>query len=232
MSSKRSQLNSQGLRLKPMSHATLANHSRVPSRDSNPFATCWTRPGALLYRFPADMSAEGLLDKLATLNWRAAITGPHGSGKSTLLETLKPLLTGAGKEIVASTLRDRERRLPDEQVRARQIAISTHGPDRVVAIVDGYEQLGCFERWRLIRRCRRAGCGLIVTAHAPTCLPTLIKLAPDRALIMQLVSDLCGEVSNCITPEIVAASHACHGSNVREIFFDLYDRYERSRRMT
>jgi hypothetical protein len=33
-----------------------------------------------------------------------------------------------------------------------------------------------------------------------------------------------------ITPADVAASHACHGANVREIFFDLYDLHEKMRR--
>jgi len=37
-------------------------------------------------------------------------------------------------------------------------------------------------------------------------------------------------VSAEITAEDVAASHACHGSNVREIFFELYRRHERRRR--
>jgi hypothetical protein len=44
------------------------------------------------------------------------------------------------------------------------------------------------------------------------------------------VADLCTEVSTPVTQNDVAASHACHGSNVREIFFELYDRHERGRR--
>ena len=31
-----------------------------------------------------------------------------------------------------------------------------------------------------------------------------------------------------VTRSDIVASHACHGSNVREIFFDLYDRHERA----
>jgi hypothetical protein len=37
-------------------------------------------------------------------------------------------------------------------------------------------------------------------------------------------------VSTTITRADIAASHACHGSNVREILFDLYDRHEAGRR--
>lgn len=203
----------------------------VPSRESNPFATCWTRPGAIPFYFPAGISADQLIARLATLNWRAAIIGSHGSGKTTLLETLKPQLAHSGYQVIAITLRDGQRSLPNDYLGtlANQ-AKRQQNPQQTFAVVDGYEQLSWLQRWRLLRFCRHANCGLLVTAHAATGLPTLIELAPDRALVTQLASDLCGGVSNCITPEIVAASHACHGSNVREIFFDLYDRYERSRR--
>jgi hypothetical protein len=104
------------------------------------------------------------------------------------------------------------------------------GERYALVIIDGYEQLGWLERLRLARYCRRARLGLLVTAHSPRRIPTLIRLAPDRNLIEQLVADLAARVSTPIKPIDVAASHACHGSNVREIFFDLYDRHERLRR--
>ncbi len=100
----------------------------------------------------------------------------------------------------------------------------------IVVIVDGYEQLGWIERWRLTSLCRRKRAGLLVTSHTSTRLPTLIELAPNAALISLLVAKLCAEVSTPITLKDVDASLACHGSNVREIFFDLYDRHERKRR--
>jgi hypothetical protein len=195
-----------------------------PSRLVNPFATCWTRPGRISYRFAAGESAELLVAKLAAQNWRGAIIGPHGSGKSTLLETLRPAIVAAGKEVQAVSLHDRPRRLPAE-------FIPNHNTSNSVLTIDGYEQLSWLKRWRLARRCRRAKCGLLVTAHAPTRYPTLVNLAPNLRLIEQLAADLCSELSTSITRKDVAASHACHGSNVREIFFDLYDRHERRRRL-
>jgi hypothetical protein len=204
--------------LQPQSSAL---HS--PSRRDNPFATCWTRPGAIAFRFPEGIDAPQLVAALAARNWWGAIIGPHGCGKSTLLETLKPALSAAGRRVLAIVLRDGQRRLPP-------IAIE-HGKEaKTVVIIDGYDQLGGLERLRLTRRCRHSSAGLVVTAHRPTRLPTLIRLAPDRNLIARLVADLCAEVSTPITPKDVAASHDCHGSNVREIFFDLYDRHERGRR--
>jgi hypothetical protein len=97
-------------------------------------------------------------------------------------------------------------------------------------IIDGYEQLGRLARLQLKRQCCIAGIGLVVTAHRPTGLPTLIELAPDGRLIEQLVAQLCANVPSRVSLADIAASHACHGSNLREVFFDLYDRHERQRR--
>ena len=65
------------------------NAKGPPSRHTNPFATCWTRPGAMAFQFPPGESAERLVAKLAAVGWWGEIVGPHGSGKSTLLETLR-----------------------------------------------------------------------------------------------------------------------------------------------
>lgn len=199
----------------------LADATNPPSRYDNPFATCWTRPGALAFRFDDGHSAEQLVAKLAAQRWWGAIVGPHGSGKSTLLKTLKPALLAAGIRIHAITLRNAQRQLPP--------GFLSFDRDRVLVIIDGYEQLRWLERARLKHRCRRANHGLLVTTHSPTSIPTLLRLAPEERLVQQLVGDLTAHVSTPITPADVAASHACHGSNVREILFDLYDRHERRR---
>jgi hypothetical protein len=201
-------------------HSSTIASSPPPSRHGNPFATCWTRPGALAFRFAEGFGAEQLVARLAAQNWWGEIVGPHGSGKSTLVETLKPALVAAGCHVHAIALRDGQRRLPTDLGTMLGALV----------IVDGYEQLGWLGRLQLKRHCRRTGAGLLVTCHAPTGLPTLIRLSPDRRLVEQLVADLCAEVSIKIAPADVAASHACHGSNVREIFFDLYDRHEMLRR--
>jgi energy-coupling factor transporter ATP-binding protein EcfA2 len=198
---------------------------RIPSRRDNPFATCWTRPGAIPFHFTNGVSTEQLVAKLASHNWRGAIIGPHGSGKSTLIETLRPALASAGKQVAFVALRNRQRRLPQ----SLPATTALHHSNQVL-IIDGYEQLGWLERLRTARYCRRNSSGLLVTAHSPTRLPTIIDLAPDQALVTKLVAELCSEVSTSLGEKDVAASHACHGSNVREIFFDLYDRHERFRR--
>jgi hypothetical protein len=196
--------------------------SPPPSRHDNPFATCWTRPGARAFRFANGQSAEQLVAKLAAQGWWGAIVGPHGSGKSTLLETLKPALHWGGRHVCSIALRDGQHRLP-RGLLPREL-------EGAILIVDGYEQLSWLERWRLQRHCRRANVGLLVASHGETRLPTLIRLEPDGALVGQLVAELAARVYTSITSADVAASFACHGSNVREVFFELYDRHERSRK--
>src|SRR5689334_14536475 len=89
-----------------------------PSRSANPFATCWTNPGTIPFHFPNSETAEGLVTKLSTHQWRGAIIGPHGSGKSTLLEALKPALCAAGRTVHVIALHDGQRALPREFINA------------------------------------------------------------------------------------------------------------------
>jgi hypothetical protein len=102
---------------------------------------------------------------------------------------------------------------------------------RHVAVIDGFEKLAWLEQLRLKRFSRRHSIGLLVTSHRPIGLPPLIYLLPDRELIERLVSGLCQKVSTSVNVADIALSHARHGSNVREILFDLYDRHEQARRL-
>jgi hypothetical protein len=224
--------------------SALAPRMAIPSRHDNPFATCWIKPGAIPFRFDENQSAESLVVNLASHSWQGAIIGPHGSGKSTLLESLKPALRTARCRILSTKTRYDQRRLPSEfwnQLHEATARLKCDWPCasaatlpadnmRVLAVIDGFEQLAWLERTRIQRFCRRHGIGLLVTSHRSLGLPTLIRLSPDRTIIDRLVADLCEEVSTGVTAADVAESHACHGSNVREIFFDLYNRHERRRR--
>ncbi len=209
----------------PPTRASAANadpmQTITPSRETNPFATCWTRPGAIPFRFRENEQPSQLITKLAAHNWRGAIIGPHGSGKTTLLESLKPALAAAGRNVCTISLHNGQRRLPP---------LPSSQSSSFLLIIDGYEQLSRLERMRILARSYFDRTGLLAASHARTCLPTLIQLSPDQTLVQQLVADLCARVSTTITTADIAASHACHGSNVREIFFDLYDRHERNRR--
>ena len=193
---------------------------RTPSRHANPFATCWTRPGAIAFRFGQDESAEQLVARLAAMKWQGEIVGPHGSGKSTLVETLKSHLAAAGRTVSVCTLRAGQRRLPTTFLRQ---SLATRRP---LIVIDGYEQLSWLSRMLLRWRTRRAATGLLVTSHAPTGLPTLYHMRPSRQLALDLVSTLTAQNPSPISASDVVASHECHGSNLRELLFALYDRHE------
>lgn len=191
--------------------------------DHNPFATRFVRPGALAYRFPAGDSAEQLVERLRASGWWGQIIGPHGSGKSTLLASLPPALAAAGRETLTIALHQHDRRLrPTEQ-------LDGLGRDSQL-IVDGYEQLGRWARWRLAHRCRRAGCGLLVTAHEDVGLPTVAVVEPSLETMRHVVAQLVPEGDVAIGDDDVSAAwQRCRG-NLREALFDLYDLYESRRR--
>src|SRR3989337_2526881 len=114
-----------------------------PSRHDNPFATCWTRPGAIAFRFANGENAEQVVAQLAAKNWWGAIVGPHGSGKSTLLEALKPALSRVGRRVLAIARRGGQRRLPREFFDAFVVRRVERNS---LVLIDGYEQLGWLER--------------------------------------------------------------------------------------
>lgn len=192
----------------------------VPSRHSNPFATCWTRPGAMAFQFTDGESIESLMARLHAASGLSEIVGPHGSGKSTLLAGLELELVAAGWNVTAITLRDRQRSLP------RRWLLAALSKKRPLVMIDGYEQLSWLSRALVKWRCHKAAAGLLVTSHEPTGLPTLYRTRVDAALAQSLVSTLTSERNSPITVADVTASHACHGSNLRELFFALYDRHE------
>lgn len=191
-----------------------------PSRYSNPFATCWTRSGAIPFQFPVGVSAAHVVERLAAANWRGAIVGPHGSGKSTLLAALWPELSNAGWNVAVIALRGGLRRLPAGLLQSALAA------DRPLIVVDGYEQLHRASRLALRWRCRRAASGLLVTAHAPVDLPTIYRTRPTLESTQAIVSTLTERIGSPISAADVAASHARCGSNLRELLFELYERHE------
>ncbi len=148
----------------------------VPSpadRFQNPFSASRVRPGAAPFLFPAGEDSAALVEQLELGGWRGEIVGPHGSGKSTLLAALSAELAARGRQTFSIALHDGERRLPVER---RQLAALASG---TLVIVDGYEQLSWWSRWRLGRMCASRGWGLLVTAHRPVGLPQVAR-APAR----------------------------------------------------
>jgi len=196
------------------------NH-RTPAE--NPFCSRRVRPGAVPYRFAAGETAAGLVRRLRQSGWWGQIVGPHGSGKSALLAALVPAIEEAGRRTFAIELHDHQRRLPLSLRRTPGLGGSA------VLVIDGYEQLSHWQRFRVKRFCRRHGPGLLVTAHTTVGLPELCQTAGNLQLARQIVEHLQRGYPPRVTSRDVAERFARHRGDLRELLFDLYDLYEQRR---
>ena len=180
---------------------------------ANPFSTRFTRPGAIEFLFAQDETAASLVAKLRAAGWWGQVIGPHGSGKSTLLAALVPALGTEGRRVI---------RLQGE----RYAVVPPELDELTVLVIDGYEQLSWWSRWRLKSACRRSGAGLLVTAHADVGLPTIFETRPSLELARQLVSRLLPPGDTTITDADIAAAWSRHPGNLREVLFSLFDLYQ------
>jgi energy-coupling factor transporter ATP-binding protein EcfA2 len=156
---------------------------------------------------PQSTTWEDLLDRLQALDFRAAIVGPEGSGKTTLLEDLAAILSKRFDIRWFSLSEDSEVPEFDEITTDDLVFVdSTHLLDR--------------RRWRRLLSARTRG--LVVTAHTPTRLPTLIRCSTSIALLDGINNRLIGEQSNEIH-ELSQKLFAKYHGNVRDVLRKLYD---------
>jgi hypothetical protein len=203
-------------------------HQENPAGE-NPFCTRRIRPGVVPFYFPAGMDVENLIDRLRCNQWRGEIVGPHGSGKSTLLASILEAVEQAGREVVCFELHDGQRSLPrDWRLKTKTAAISRPA----IVAVDGYEQLSLWNRFRLKSYCRRLHLGLLVTSHAATGLPEIFRTSASLEMALQIVEKIMQKEYFTIPANIIADSLARHGTNIRELLFDLYDYFEQQRNKT
>lgn len=191
-----------------------------PTTD-NPFRSSRLRPGAAPYVSPGPEWVAGLADQFATAA-RAQIIGPHGSGKSALLAALVGALRARGRTVEVCELRAGQRRLPENIWRWPTVP-------PVVLAIDGFEQLSKIEQWRVRYRTWRAGVGLLVSAHAPVGLPTLVHTSPNLAVAQQVAAQLQSGGTPLVSPDDVAHAYSRCGGDLRETLFALYDLYEARR---
>ncbi len=180
--------------------------------------------------------------------------GPHGSGKSTLLEHLIPRIGGvlyrtAGDgTITINATADGDPKLTigvpnaehTEKVVWHQLRKSCPGSMRIrwdlvqgqadrVLVLDGYEQLSIFARFRLLAAHQRHRFGILITSHRATWFPTICNLTMTPELATEIIQKILAQSEVNFAPPnstIVATMLVRHRGNMRELLMDLYDQFE------
>lgn len=192
--------------------------SEAARDERNPFAVPFVKPGAIPYLFPHGGSLDEIVALFQALGRRGEILGPHGSGKSTLIAALLAYWKEREIPVVHYALHAGERRLPPSAVAWNS---------QTIIVVDGAEQLSWWSRFRLRRRVRSTGAGLLWTTHRPLGLPTLWTTGPDPDVAQAVVDQLLRESSVKVSADDVAATfNRCRG-NLRETLFALFDVVQR-----
>lgn len=196
---------------------------RPPRPAPNPFATRHTQPGTVA---PLDADGRpidlaGLLSRLREHEGCGAIVGPHGSGKTNLLMHLAMAMADHGGSLGPL----RARSSCDEFGIVRAILTATAG---TVVCIDSWEQVGLATRLTVRAAVAWRRCGLLVTSHAPTTLPTLVECRPSPSILTAIVATL-PDTGGSITQVDVAEAFARHAGNLRDALADLYDRFESRR---
>ncbi len=193
------------------------------SMTSNPFATRFTRPGAIPFLFPNGQSVDSLAAALEQANWWGEIVGPHGSGKSTLLAALMPEFARRGRDVIHLVFRS------DRTITGPWPPAPGAWTAATQVVVDGYEQLSWWNRRKLKNACRRGGAGLLITAHRPCGLPTIFRTQPTPKLAEMIARQLLPPDDDSITADDIHRLCSQHPTNLREVLFGLYDLYQERR---
>jgi hypothetical protein len=189
------------------------------ARD-NPFAV--ERIEAVRYR-PLHTTGADLLLRLGVMNYRAALVGPEGSGKTTLLEDLQRALTKKGRRTRLVFVNDTR---PLSGPRRRQL-LADVDPDEVV-FFDGADALPRSVWLWVKRRLLHEAAGLVITAHQPGLLPTLLDCYTTPQLLRQIVDTLQPR-HRPVPPELLDDLYHHHHGNIRDCLRDLYDLFASDR---
>lgn len=192
---------------------------------TNPFSAARLRPGTISFIFEHGVNLGQLVDALEANRWRGEIIGQHGTGKSTLLTALVPAIAARGRVVKVATLASGQRRLPEGYLAALRVTAGLG-----VAVIDGFEQLGLLNRWRLRRCCRSQGTGLLVAMHRTAGMPRIYQTKIDVPRAWMVVQRFQEGFAPLVKLSDLVERLAQRQLNLREALFDLYDVYE-SRRL-
>jgi hypothetical protein len=162
------------------------------------------------------MSIEQLLERLEKMDYRGAIIGRDGSGKTTLMEDLAAELSKRGFHVISVFINDTT---PLTEGRYGEL-LRTAGENSIV-LIDGADHLNAGLWRRLNREILGTARGLVVTAHKPGMLETLLECRTDLALFEQIVAELRPE--EAVEVAKLAQIFERHDGNIRDGLRELYD---------
>lgn len=196
--------------------------ARKPVKPSdNPFRSgCVDALGYL----PIGRSLSEIETLFRDAGYRGVLFGPHGHGKSTLMHHLARvgLPEGAAPHRVIQ--------VADDLSNLHELKAGMKNRDGVL-MVDGFDLLPWWWRWRVSRRRR-----VLVTTHRDLVLSPMIswmnpqKMSPrfccetTPALLGELIARLSPSVRGVMDEGAIAALYARHHGNVRDALRELYDR--------
>ena len=233
------------------------NASSTRVTPANPFATRYVAPGKLAW-IECGASIDQLAGRFQELGGRCQIIGPHGSGKSTLLEHLIPKLgqvvyrenASEHSSVHHSETSPTFAEIPRGDAQAVCWFSLRRGyyvmnslkrflqtqPFCGILVVDGAEQLGWWQRGRLVRWSRSNNARLLLTAHRDLGVPDLWQTSVSTSLAQQVVQQAyLNAVGHKKVPHVIEETQwalllSKHKGNLRECLMELYDLVETTHR--
>ena len=181
----------------------------------NPFAT--SRVLGIRYRLDG-WDWDELWERLVGLGCRAAIVGQEGSGKTTLLEDFEVQIRARGLTTRRLSLNGSSQ---DHTGPGLTALIKDCGPSEFL-LLDGAGRLSRRD-WRDLKWMSERYRGVLVTAHAPVRLPTLVHCRTSPDLLAGILADLLCRPVRELMP-LASELFLQHNGNLRDALREMYDR--------